>query len=71
MGLNCAPILADLTMALLEFQNKQIFEGLFIVRYLGDLLILGEENAISEPVNPCQPRAQPGISTAFQILVAF
>jgi len=50
MGLSCAPVLADLTLAYLEVSNKQVFEELMVVRYLDDLLIIGDQNALTEAI---------------------
>ncbi len=40
MGLGCAPILADLTLGYIEIQNREVFSGTFVTRYLDDLLLI-------------------------------
>ena len=46
MGLGCAPILADLTLGFIETQNRGVFSGIFVTRYLDDLLLISSAQDI-------------------------
>jgi len=50
MGLGCAPILADLTLAFLENEKPENFNGAFIARYLDDMIVIGEADVIQAVV---------------------
>jgi len=51
MGLGCAPILADLSLAYLEVNNPHVFQNFYCARYLDDVLILGEKEVVEKAID--------------------
>ncbi len=55
MGLGCAPLLADITLAYIEARHKSVFEGKIVARYLDDMCVIADDLSDLDQITSCYP----------------